>query len=103
MATTNTANADYIFQLGFGYWKPCILFTAVEFDIFTIIGKDKVTARGVSKSIHANERATEMLLNALVSLKLLTKQKNHYKNSPVSNLHLIKGKPYYLGDAVHHG
>ena len=102
MANTNTANADYIFQLGFGYWKSCILFTAVEFDIFTIIGKDKVTARGISKSIHANERATEMLLNALVSLKLLTKQKNHYKNSPVSNLHLIKGKPLYLGDAVHH-
>ena len=102
MANTNTANADYIFQLGFGYWKSCILFTAVEFDIFTIIDKDKVTARGISKSIHANERATEMLLNALVSLKLLTKQKNHYKNSPVSNLHLIKGKPHYLGDAVHH-
>ena len=102
MANTNTANADYIFQLGFGYWKSCILFTAVEFDIFTLIGKGKVTARGISKSIHANERATEMLLNALVSLKLLTKQKNHYKNSPVSNLHLIKGKPLYLGDAVHH-
>ena len=102
MANTNTANADYIFQLGFGYWKSCILFTAVEFDIFTLIGKGKVTARGISKSIHANERATEMLLNALVSLKLLTRQKNHYKNSPVSNLHLIKGKPLYLGDAVHH-
>jgi ubiquinone/menaquinone biosynthesis C-methylase UbiE len=102
MANTNTANADYIFQLGFGYWKSCILFTAVEFDIFTRIGKGKVTARGIAKSIHANERATEMLLNALVSLKLLTRQKNHYKNSPVSNLHLIKGKPHYLGDAVHH-
>jgi ubiquinone/menaquinone biosynthesis C-methylase UbiE len=102
MTKTNHLNADYIFQLGFGYWKSCILFTAVEFDIFTLIGKGKVTARGISKSIHANERATEMLLNALVSLKLLTKQKNHYKNSPVSNLHLIKGKPYYQGDAVHH-
>ena len=102
MANTNTANADYLFQLGFGYWKSCILFTAVEFDIFTLIGKGKVTARDISKSIHANERATEMLLNALVSLKLLTRQKNHYKNSPVSNLHLIKGKPLYLGDAVHH-
>src|SRR3989337_3783164 len=102
MTKTNHSNADYIFQLGFGYWKSFILFTAVEFDIFTLIGKGKVTASGVSKSIHANERATEMLLNALVSLKLLTKQKNHYKNSPVSNLHLIKGKPYYQGDAVHH-
>ncbi|OHB42293.1 MAG: hypothetical protein A2545_08615 [Planctomycetes bacterium RIFOXYD2_FULL_41_16] len=102
MANTNTANADYIFQLGFGYWKSCILFTAVEFEIFTIIGKDKVTARGISKSIHANERSTEMLLNALVSLELLTKQGNCYYNTPISNLHLIKGKSHYMGDFIHH-
>ncbi|MBI2557595.1 MAG: methyltransferase domain-containing protein [Planctomycetes bacterium] len=102
MANTNTANADYIFQLGFGYWKSCILFTAVEFDIFTIIGKDKVTARGISKSIHANERSPEMLLNALVSLELLTKQGNCYYNTPISNLHLIKGKSHYMGDFIHH-
>ncbi len=99
---TNTINADYLFQLGFGYWKSCVLFTAVEFDIFTLIGKGNATAKGISKSIHADERATEMLLNGLVSLKLLTKQKNSYKNSPVSNLHLIKGTPLYLGDAIHH-
>src|SRR3989304_4044485 len=102
MTNINHPYVDSIFQLSFGYWKSCILFTATEFDIFTLISKGTVTAKDISQSIHADERATEMLLNALVSLKLLTKQKNHYKNSPVSNLHLIKGKPLYLGDAVHH-
>ncbi len=43
-----------------------------------------------------------MLLNALVSLELLTVQEKHYGNTPTSNLHLIKGKPYYLGNAIHH-
>ncbi|HHT9137429.1 MAG TPA: methyltransferase [Candidatus Wunengus sp. YC60] len=102
MTKTNPSDVDYIFQLSFGYWKSCILFTATEFDIFNLISKGKVTAKDISQSIHTNERATEMLLNALVSLELLTKQANSYHNTPISNLHLIKGKPHYLGDFIHH-
>jgi len=102
MTNINNSYVDSIFQLSFGYWKSCILFTATEFDIFTLISKGKVTAKEISHSIHTNERATEMLLNALVSLELLTKQANCYQNAPISNLHLIKGKPHYLGDFIHH-
>ncbi len=102
MTNINHSYFDSIFQLSFGYWKSCILFTATEFDIFTMINKGKVTAKDISQSIHTNERATEMLLNALVSLELLTKQANCYQNAPISNLHLIKGKPHYLGDFIHH-
>ncbi len=102
MTNINHSYVDSIFQLSFGYWKSCILFTATEFDIFTLISKGKVTAKDISHSIHTNERATEMLLNALVSLELLTKQANCYQNAPISNLHLIKGKPHYLGDFIHH-
>lgn len=102
MTKTNPSDVDYIFKLSFGYWKSCILFTATEFDIFNLISKGKVTAKDISQSIHTNERATEMLLNALVSLELLTKQANCYQNAPISNLHLIKEKPHYLGDFIHH-
>ena len=102
MTNINRPYVDSIFQLSFGYWKSCVLFTATEFDIFTLISKGTVTAKDISQSIHTNERATEMLLNALVSLELLTKQANCYQNAPISNLHLIKGKPHYLGDFIHH-
>ncbi|MFO0793610.1 MAG: methyltransferase [Candidatus Brocadiaceae bacterium] len=98
----HAASFDYILQLSSGYWKSCVLFTAVEFDIFTLVGKGKLTARDISRSIRTNERATEMLLNALVSLELLTKQGNYYLNTPLSELYLIKGKPLYQGDGVHH-
>ena len=93
---------DYLFQLSYGYWKSHVLITATEFGIFTLIGEGRLSAGEIAKSIHANERATEMLLNALVSLELLTVQEKHYGNTPTSNLHLIKGKPYYLGNAIHH-
>lgn len=102
MTNLNYSNVDYLLQLSCGYWKSHVLFTAIEFDIFTIISKGKHTTKDISQSIHADERATEMLLNALVSLELLTKQANHYYNSHISDIYLIKGKPYYQGDFIHH-
>src|SRR3989304_8454955 len=102
MTNIKYTDVDYLFQLSCGYWKSHILFTAVEFDIFTLIGRGRLTAKEISQSIHTDKRATEMLLNALVSLELLTKQGNCYQNAPISNLHLIKGKPHYLGDFIHH-
>ncbi len=102
MTHPNNSGFDYLLQLSCGYWKSHALFTAAEFDIFTLIGEGNLTAKEISQSIHTNERATEMLLNALVSLELLIKEEGHYKNSHLSNLHLIKGKPHYLGDFIHH-
>ncbi|MDN3514518.1 MAG: acetylserotonin O-methyltransferase [Candidatus Brocadia sp.] len=99
---TNYSNIDYLLHLSCGYWKSHILFTAVEFDLFTLINKGSLTAKEISQSIHTNERATEMLLNALVSLELLTKEENSYKNSHASNLYLIKGGSQYMGDFIHH-
>lgn len=102
MTPPNYSDVDYLLQLSCGYWKSHVIFTAVEFDIFTLVNTGKLTAKEISQAIRTNERATEMLLNALVSLELLTKEENYYKNSHLSNLHLIKGKPYYMGDFIHH-
>jgi len=102
MTHTNYSSVDYLLQLSCGYWKSHVLFIAVEFDIFTLINKDRLTAKKISQAIHTNERATETILNALVSLELLVKEENYYKNSHLSNLYLIKGKPNYLGDFIHH-
>ncbi|MCF6156455.1 MAG: methyltransferase domain-containing protein [Candidatus Brocadia sp.] len=102
MTHPNYSDVDYLLQLSCGYWKSQILFTAVEFDIFTLINKGRLTAKEISQAIHTNERATEMLLNALVSLEILAKEENSYKNSHLSDPYLIKGKPHYLGDFIHH-
>lgn len=98
----NFSHFDYLLQLSCGYWKSQVLFTAVGFDIFTLISSGKVTAREISQSIHTDERATEILLNALVSLGLLEKQENRYDNSHISSVYLVKGMPYYQGDFIHY-
>lgn len=99
---TNFSHFDYLLQMSCGYWKSLVLFTAVEFDVFTRIGNGEVTAKEISQSIHTDVRATEMLLNALVSLELLTKRENRYANSHISDVYLVKGSPYYQGDFIHH-
>lgn len=60
----------------------CVL-TALELDIFTAVG-DGASAEEIGSKIDANARAVSMLLNALVSLGLLTKTGELYKNTPES-------------------
>ena len=95
-------NIDYLFQLSYGYWKSHVLITATDFGIFTLIGEGRLSAGEIAQSIHADERATEMLLNALVSLDLLTVREKRYGNTQTSGLHLIKGRPLYMGNAIRH-
>lgn len=93
---------EYLNEISYGYWKAQVLFVAVEMGIFTLIkgvGKsDKVVAR----KIGTDHRATEMFLNALVSLGLLRKVKEVYKNTAMSSRYLVKDRPLYQGDRIRH-
>lgn len=59
------------------------ILTALELDVFTAIGVG-ATAQSVAAKIHGDERATEMLLHALVSLNLLEKREATFFNTPLS-------------------
>lgn len=67
----------------------CIL-TALELDIFTAVG-DGASAEEIGKKIDANARAVSMLLNALVSLGLLTKAGEQYRNTADSARFFVRG------------
>ena len=57
----------------------CIL-TALEFDIFTAVGAGATTDQ-IAAQINASTRGVSMLLNALVSLRLLRKTGDRYENT----------------------
>ena len=57
--------------------------TALELDVFTAVA-DGASAEHVAEKIGTDPRATEMLLNALVSLKLLEKREETFFNTPAS-------------------
>ncbi len=85
-----------------GYWNSQIIFFAVESGLFTLLSDSRRTASEIASRIKTDKRATEMLLNALVALGLLRKAKDTFFNTPMSNQYLVQGKPFYMGDAIHH-
>ena len=78
----------------------CIL-TALELDIFTAVG-DGATAEQVGAKVEANARAVGMLLDALVSLGLLCKREEVYKNTAESARYFVRGSKDNQRDGLLH-
>src|SRR5579872_433221 len=69
-----------------------VILTALELDVFTAV-EDGSTAEAVATNTEAHARATEMLLNALVAIGLLTKQGNVFRNTPVAARYFCAASP----------
>ena len=85
-----------VFQLGY-YWETKILLTAVKLDIFSVLDGRGRTASEAAARIEADVRALELLLNALVAMRLLAKEGDVYSNTPVAQQHLVKHSSQYVG------
>ncbi len=73
-----------------GYQESRTVLTAIELDVFTAVG-EKSTAAEVAETIHADARATELLLNALTAIGLLVKTGETFSVTPVSRRFLTAG------------
>jgi len=74
---------DHLDQMIRSYMPSRCLLTALELDIFTAVG-DGNNAEQIGERIQASARAVGMLLDALVSLGLLSKKETVYSNTPES-------------------
>jgi len=83
---------DDVNELIRGFMPSRAVLTALELDVFSAIGKGG-TAKQIAAKIQAAVRSTEMLLNALVSLKLLEKVDGVYTNTPLSARFFVEGTP----------
>ena len=83
---------DDVSELIRGFMASRAVLTALELDVFTVVGEGG-TAEKIAARISASARATEMLLNALVSLKLLEKRESVYTNTPLSARFFVEGTP----------
>jgi len=75
-----------------GFMSSRAVLTALELDAFTAVGSG-ASAEQVAQKIHADSRAAEMLLNVLVSLKLLEKTDGIFRNTPASARFFCEGSP----------
>jgi predicted O-methyltransferase YrrM len=85
-----------IFQLGY-YWETKILLTAVKLDLFSALGEQSRGVADLADRVSADPRTLSLLLNALVAMKLLTKEGESYRNSSTALKHLDRHSPQYVG------
>jgi len=85
-----------------GYWPARAILTGVEIGVFRVLGRRKFSARVVAKRCGSDPRATEMLLDALVGLELLTKSATAYSIRKAMLPFLTDGPESALGMMAHH-
>ncbi|MDH4152930.1 MAG: acetylserotonin O-methyltransferase [Nitrospira sp.] len=85
-----------IFQLGY-YWETKILLTAVKLDLFSALGEHSRGVADLAGRLQADAPTLSLLLNALVAMKLLTKEGESYRNSSTALKHLDRHSPQYVG------
>ena len=81
---------DDLTQLIRGFQESRVVLSAIELDVFSAVGEHATAAQAAS-TIDADERATEMLLNALTALGLLAKTGDVFSVTPVSKRFLAAG------------
>lgn len=94
-------NPNTIREFASSFQKSRILLTGFELDIFTNLDEKGTTSGQIAKQLHLDDHACERLMNALVSLGFLTKQKELFFNTPESSAFLSKKSPAYLGGLAH--
>lgn len=77
-----------------------ILIAALEFKVFTHLGKKKLTHSTFAKKAGIHAEGSEALLNALVSMGAIKKTGNTYTNTPDRYKHFCEHSPHYKKGTV---
>jgi SAM-dependent methyltransferase len=81
-------------QFGFSYAPPLIIGAAASNKVFDSLESGPKTAEQISEETGASERGLRAIMNALVGLELLKKDRHHkYSLTPESAAFLVSNKP----------
>jgi len=91
-----------IMEMSGGYMSACVLGAAAELDVFSLLGKESMSAETLAEKLGADRRATGILLDAVAALGLLDKQDGRYSVPPELLPLLIEGSPETLLPGIRH-
>ncbi len=80
-----------------GQWVGAMIGTAVGLKMFDAVDLGFRSASEVARECDIQIRAAEVLLNALVSVELLTKDENGFNTTEESHYYLVSTSPLYIG------
>jgi SAM-dependent methyltransferase len=85
---------ERLMQFGFAYAPPLIIGAAASNKVFDSLESEPKTVEQISKETGASERGLRAIMNALVGLELLKKDRQgKYSLTPESEAFLLSGKP----------
>ena len=94
-------NPGHIMQTATAFWVSKVLLTAVEFDLFTVLGDQALTADQVGEKLGIAPRGRYDFLDALVAGGFLYRNgdgaEGRYQNTPDTGTFLNKNSPAYIG------
>ena len=89
-------------KLYLGFTSSRVILTANNLGIFDNLKKAS-SATELARKLRIDPRATEILLDALTGIGLISKNKDsRYRNAPISNRYLVRGTRLYQGDIIKH-
>lgn len=91
---------EHIFETLNAYQRTAALKSAIELDIFTIIGKGSTTASAIVSASNAAERGIRILCDYLVVIGLLAKTDDSYSLTPDSATFLDRRSPKCVASAM---
>jgi hypothetical protein len=90
-----------ILQTAFAFWSSKVLLTAVEFALFTKLGKRRITGAELGAELCLHPRSISDFFDALVAMKFLDREGDgataKYFNTPAGALYLDRDSPHYVG------
>jgi SAM-dependent methyltransferase len=93
-ARKNQVTPERLMQFGFAYAPPLIIAAAVSNKVFDLLESGSKTVDQISKETGASERGLRMLMNALVGLELLNKDRHQrYSLTSESAAFLVSNRP----------
>jgi hypothetical protein len=97
MSKTDTVTPEKIMQLGLGFWGSKTLLSAIELGLFTELTAGHLSAKELTERLGLHGRSARDFFDALVSLGMLEREGDLYRNTAETDLFLVRGKPSYIG------
>lgn len=88
---------DAILQLGMGFWASKTLLSAVSLGLFSELAQGPLEPGEIQRRLGLHDRSARDFLDALVALRLLTREGERYSNSAEADFFLDRAKPSYIG------
>jgi hypothetical protein len=97
MSTPIFVTPDRIMLLGLGFWASKTLLSAIELGLFTELAGGPASAAQLTVRLKLHGRGARDFFDALVSLGLLERNRELYRNTAETDQFLVRGKLSYLG------